>query len=133
MLRPFGPRNDTTTRNPNPLQNRVDVSQVIAVLEQAVQIAGREPAAAEQALPERFPSLVRCRGCGLDDAVGLVTRQPLLQQRQKHPVAEDQPAGAVQICAHRIRVDSQPAQHDGHLAQHVVQQRGRAGNCDALH
>src|SRR2546428_4503007 len=32
----------------------------------AVQIAGREPAAVEQALPERFPSLVRRRGCTRD-------------------------------------------------------------------
>jgi hypothetical protein len=56
----------------------------------------------------------------LDDAICLITGDPLLDQGEQHSLAEHQAAGRLEVCQHPIRVDHEPVDKTTELDQHVV-------------
>ncbi len=79
------------------------------------------------------PASHAARGRILHDRVGLVAREPALDQRQQHALREDQPAGRVQVLAHAVREHTQPVDDPLDERQHVVDRDRRVGQDHALH
>ena len=68
----------------------------------------------------------------LDDRVGVVTRNPLLGQRQQDALRMDEAAEPVEVLPHRLRIDHQLVDHARKPRQRKVERDRRVGGDHAL-
>src|SRR5439155_706093 len=119
-----------------PLEQVVDVAQVVLDVEAAVDLLGgqarRDVRVLQQQRLEVPLARLRVHGGLLHPAVGLVARHPLLGQLQQDRPGEDQAAAALEVPAHRLGVDDHAGDDPGEAVDHVVEQDGGVRQDDPL-
>src|SRR5581483_1979704 len=109
----------------DPLEDRVDVFEVMLYIQRVLDIRGREVApdlriAQELALElAAFSPDLQCMT--LDHAVGLVPSNAFFHQFQENPLGEDRAAALSHVAEHVIRIDDKVAEDVGHSAQHEIE------------
>ncbi len=68
----------------------------------------------------------------LDDGVGVLARHALLDQRQQHPLREDDAVRDLHVLQHALRVDDEAAHDLSEQGEDVVQRQAGVGDDHAL-
>src|SRR5512134_368709 len=111
-----------------PVEDRIDVFQVIPDVEQLVEFLPAEQRPDLAVLPQQggkllvFPPCLH-RGL-LDDFIRPFPRESLGGERQEHPLGIDEPARALEVLLHPVRIDQERLHHPPEPVEGEVEHDG---------
>src|SRR4051794_21486652 len=113
-----------------PADDALGEPRVVAEVEERVEVEAE--VARRQQLAQVHAGVPRALGVLLDDAVRLVARVAALDEGEQRPLGEQRAVGDLEVRAHPVGVDHEPAHNADREVLHVVEQDRRVGQDHAL-
>ena len=115
----------------HPRENRIDVLEVIAEVEQRLEFGGAQRLGdvlvGLQQRQELALAAPHRHGVALHQRIGVLARNALLRQRQQHALRMDEAAEPVEVLAHGVGIDEQLVDHVGQSRQREIERDRRVG------
>ena len=111
----------------------MDVARVRVQVEDGLEVdTGRDLVVRAHELTEVELLVPGAQGVALDQAIGLVAREPGFDERVQHALAEEEVVARLQIAAHALGSDNEPFDQPAESVEHVVEGEERVGDRDPL-